>query len=570
MEALDKQFGITDAGSTVEAEIRAGITTFLTMAYILLVNPSMLAGTGIGFDNALFATAIAAFVGCTVMGLWANLPFALAPGMGLNAYFTFAVVGAMGVAWEVALAAVFVEGIIFMIISLPQIGWRTEMINSIPTDLKIATGAGIGMFLALIGLEETGIVVNNGVTLVDLGAHASWTHQSGELLALVGLIAMAGMMARGMNGAIIYGIAGMSIVAWAMGSMDMPVSDPYNALGNADMVVVYSNDVITSTPHWGCEWWNGPDATSGVLTTWADGTEVCLYAATDVSVIVNAAAGWGSDTVAAPALGDILTTDALTATGAVGAAISDGFGAIGSGEGQTSIGDFILIMIAFMFVDIFDTAGTLYSVGRAAGYVDENDELQNSDEAFMSDAAATIVGALVGTSTTTTYIESAAGVEEGGKTGLTAVTVGVLMLSGLFLSGLFQAIPQFAMATALVVVGALMMKQVADIDWGNSEIAVPAFLTMVLMPFTFSIADGIAWGVISYVAIQMIVGKAKDVNVVMWALCSHLMSMFYLGPGERDHLRVHSSTRLASDQLELNYTQQTLLGECHNHLSRRR
>ncbi|MDC0040632.1 NCS2 family permease [Candidatus Poseidoniales archaeon] len=531
MEALDKQFGITDAGSTVEAEIRAGITTFLTMAYILLVNPSMLAGTGIGFDNALFATAIAAFVGCTVMGLWANLPFALAPGMGLNAYFTFAVVGAMGVAWEVALAAVFVEGIIFMIISLPQIGWRTEMINSIPTDLKIATGAGIGMFLALIGLEETGIVVNNGVTLVDLGAHASWTHQSGELLALVGLIAMAGMMARGMNGAIIYGIAGMSIVAWAMGSMDMPVSDPYNALGNADMVVVYSNDVITSTPHWGCEWWNGPDATSGVLTTWADGTEVCLYAATDVSVIVNAAAGWGSDTVAAPALGDILTTDALTATGAVGAAISDGFGAIGSGEGQTSIGDFILIMIAFMFVDIFDTAGTLYSVGRAAGYVDENDELQNSDEAFMSDAAATIVGALVGTSTTTTYIESAAGVEEGGKTGLTAVTVGVLMLSGLFLSGLFQAIPQFAMATALVVVGALMMKQVADIDWGNSEIAVPAFLTMVLMPFTFSIADGIAWGIISYVAIQIIVGKAKDVNVVMWTLFA-LMSMFYLGPGE--------------------------------------
>jgi AGZA family xanthine/uracil permease-like MFS transporter len=298
-------------------------------------------------------------------------------------------------------------------------------------------------------------------------------------------------------------------------------------LGNADMVVVYSNDVITSTPHWGCEWWNGPDATSGV---WDEAMGACVYAATDVTVFVNAASGWGSDTVAAPALGDILTTDALTATGAVGAAIMDGFGDIGA-DGGTSIGDFILIMIAFMFVDIFDTAGTLYSVGRAAGYVDENDELQNSDEAFMSDAAATIVGALVGTSTTTTYIESAAGVEEGGKTGLTAVTVGVLMLSGLFLSGLFQAIPQFAMATALVVVGALMMKQVADIDWGNQEIAIPAFLTMVLMPFTFSIADGIAWGIISYVAIQIIVGKAKDVNVVMWTLFA-LMSMFYLGPGE--------------------------------------
>ena len=211
MEALDKQFGITEAGSTVESEIRAGITTFLTMAYILLVNPAMLSGTGIGFDEALFATAIAAFVGCTVMGLWANLPFALAPGMGLNAYFTFTVVGAMGIAWQVALAAVFVEGLIFMIISLPQIGWRTEMINSIPTDLKIATGAGIGMFLALIGLEETGLVVNNGVTLVDLGASAGWVYNSGELIALVGLIAIGGMMARGWNGAIIYGIIGMSL-----------------------------------------------------------------------------------------------------------------------------------------------------------------------------------------------------------------------------------------------------------------------------------------------------------------------------------------------------------------------
>ena len=538
MEALDKQFGITDAGSTVEAEIRAGITTFLTMAYILLVNPSMLAGTGIGFENALFATAIAAFVGCTVMGLWANLPFALAPGMGLNAYFTFAVVGTMGVAWEVALAAVFIEGLIFLVISLPQVGWRTEMINSIPTDLKIATGAGIGMFLALIGLEETGIVVNNGVTLVDLGAHASWTHQSGELIALVGLIAIAGMMARGMNGAIIYGIAGMSVLAWIMGTdaIGMPVTDPYNMLGNADMVVVYGNDAVEAVPHWACaaDWWMVPEGAShGTSVTWDDGTEVCLYAATDVSVIVNAASGWGDPVAIAPEIGfgegKMFSTEALTATGAVGSALS-ALGDIGS-DGGTSIGDFILIMIAFMFVDIFDTAGTLYSVGRAAGYVDENDELQNSDEAFMSDAAATIVGAMVGTSTTTTYIESAAGVEEGGKTGLTAVTVGVLMLSGLFMSGLFKAIPQFAMATALVVVGALMMKQVADIDWGNSEIAIPAFLTMVLMPFTFSIADGIAWGIISYVAIQMIAGKAKDINVVMWTLFA-LMSMFYLGPGE--------------------------------------
>jgi AGZA family xanthine/uracil permease-like MFS transporter len=314
-----------------------------------------------------------------------------------------------------------------------------------------------------------------------------------------------------MNGAIIYGIAGMSILAWVMGTdlVGMPVSDPYNMLGNADPTY---------------DFYNNPEVTTTIGFAMYEGIDFTIF---------HAPAGWGDAVATAPELGfgdgKMISTEALTATGAVGAALG-ALGDIGA-EGGTSIGDFILIMIAFMFVDIFDTAGTLYSVGRAAGYVDENDELQNSDEAFMSDAAATIVGALVGTSTTTTYIESAAGVEEGGKTGLTAVTVGVLMLSGLFMSGLFKAIPQFAMATALVVVGALMMKQVADIDWGNQEIAIPAFLTMVLMPFTFSIADGIAWGIISYVAIQLMVGKAKDVNVVMWTLFA-LMSMFYLGPGE--------------------------------------
>ena len=515
MEALDKQFGITEAGSTVEGEIRAGITTFLTMAYILLVNPAMLSGTGMEFNDALFATAIAAFVGCTVMGLWANLPFALAPGMGLNAYFVFTVVIGMGVAWEIALAAVLIEGILFMIMSLPQVGWRTQMINSIPTDLKIATGAGIGMFLALIGLQETGIIVNDAVTLNELAATGMWEYDSGEFIALIGLIAIAGMMARGVPGAIIIGIAGMSIWGWAVGA-----TDPYNMLGNADPLIFYFDadgnavDVL---------------ATASYMCVDAAGNEGCYYAGTDVLVAVNVPAGWGAGEAAAPALGDIVTTDALTATGAVGAAIG-AFGDIGSGTDQTPLGDFLLIMITFLFVDIFDTAGTLYSVGRAAGYVDENDELMNSNEAFMSDAAATIVGALTGTSTTTTYIESAAGVEEGGKTGLVAVTVGVLMLSGLFLSGLFQAIPQFAMATALIVVGSLMMKQVADIDWDNLEMAIPAFLTMVLMPFTFSIAAGIAWGVIAYVAIQIMAGKAQEVNMVMWIIFA-LMSMFYLGPG---------------------------------------
>ena len=526
MEALDKQFGITEAGSTVEGEIRAGMTTFLTMAYILLVNPAMLSGTGMEFNDALFATAIAAFVGCTVMGLWANLPFALAPGMGLNAYFTFTVVIGMGVDWDIALAAVLVEGILFMIMSLPQVGWRTQMINSIPTDLKIATGAGIGMFLALIGLQETGIIVNDAVTLNELAATGAWEYDSGELIALVGLIAIAGMMARGMKGAIIWGILGMSIWGWAVGA-----SDPYNTLGNADPLMFYFDadgnpvDVLAMASY--------------MCVDAVTGAEGCYYAGTDVLVAVNVPSGWGSATATAPELGigagKLISTDAFS-YGAVGAAVT-ALGSIGDSvmvdgvETGTMWGDFLLVMITFLFVDIFDTAGTLYSVGRAAGYVDENDELHNSDEAFMSDAAATIVGALTGTSTTTTYIESAAGVEEGGKTGLTAVTVGVLMLSGLFLSGLFKAIPQFAMATALIVVGSLMMKQVADIDWDNLEIAVPAFLTMVLMPFTFSIAAGIAWGVIAYVAIQIISGKAQEINMVMWIIFV-LMSMFYLGPGE--------------------------------------
>ena len=232
----------------------------------------------------------------------------------------------------------------------------------------------------------------------------------------------------------------------------------------------------------------------------------------------SANADWPSAAFSMPGLPEKTLMAALGALGDVGA------------DGGTTIGMFLMVMITFLFVDIFDTAGTLYSVGRQAGYVDENDELKNSDEAFASDAAATIVGALTGTSTTTTYIESVAGVEEGGKTGLTAVTVGVLMLTGLFFSDLFQAIPTFAAALALVVIGAMMMRQAADINWADAEMALPAFITMVMMPFTYSIADGIAWGVITYVAIKIGMGKMNELNTVMWVLFG-FMAMFYLGPG---------------------------------------
>ena len=468
MEALDQQFGVTEAGTTVDAEIRAGVTTFLTMAYILLVNPAMLSIAGIPFDDALFATAIAAFVGCTIMGLYANLPFALAPGMGLNAYFTFAVVLGMGISWQVALAAVFVEGIIFLLMSVPAVpvigGWRTIMINSIPTDLKIATGAGIGMFLAIIGLREMGWIRDDGATLVNLGVTESFTYEHGALISMVCLIAIAVMMARGIKGAIIIGIGIASVWGWAVGAYD-----PYN-------------DYMAGGAGFGSAYAEWPSAAFGFVGL----PEESLMAATGALGDISGGAGWG---------------------------------------------DFLLVMITFLFVDIFDTAGTLYSVGRQAGYVDENDELMNSDEAFVSDAAASIVGALCGTSTTTTYIESAAGVEEGGKTGLVAVTVGVLMLTGLFFSDLFQAVPTFAAACALVIIGALMMRQAADINWADREMALPAFLTICLMPFTYSIADGIAWGIISYVAIKLGMGKMDELNPVMWTLFA-LMAMFYLGPGD--------------------------------------
>mgnify|MGYP001997522371 FL=1 len=508
---MDERFGLTDAGVTWQSEMRAGLTTFMTMAYILLVNPAMLSGTGMPFDDVLFATAMAAFIGCTVMGLWANLPFALAPGMGLNAYFAFTVVMEMGIPWEVALAAVFVEGLLFLVISLPQVGWRTKMINSIPQDLKIATGAGIGMFLAIIGLEETGIIVNNGVTLVGLDDTASWTHTSGELWALVGIVAIAAMMAKKIPGSIVWGILGISVIGWFLG-----VSDPYNMLGNADPTY---------------DFYNNPE----VQTT----IGFAVYEGVDFTVF-HAPAGWGAAEATAPKLGDIIGFTGLPEETLFG--FIDGFGdidAIGV-EGEDgyraaytwSLGDFLLVMITFLFVDIFDTAGTLYSVGRAAGYVDDNDELQNSDEAFISDAAATLVGAMTGTSTTTTYIESAAGVEEGGKTGLVALTCGVLFLSGLFLSGLFQAIPTYAAACALIIVGSLMMRQAADIDWSDLEVAIPAFITMILMPFAYSIAAGIAWGIIAYVLVKVVAGKYQEINAVMGVLFV-LMIMFYLGPGDQ-------------------------------------
>ena len=483
MEALDKMFGVSEAGSDVNTEVRAGVATFLTMAYILLVNPSMLSATGIPFNDALFATALAAFVGCMVMAFWARLPFALAPGMGLNAYFAFTVAApwAMAVPWEIALAAILVQGVIFLVLSLPQVGVRTAMINSIPTDLKIATGAGIGMFLAIIGLREMGWVRGDNATLVNLGDTGAMDPMaSGAFWAMIGLITIAVLMARNFPGAIIVGVLAVSVIGWGL-----EVDDPYN-LGYPVV-----------------EFCAGTTAESCVVNP-------------------NFVAGVPGEGVAEP------PTKIFDFVGLPEETLFAAVSALGDISGSDlGWGGFISVMVTFLFVDIFDTAGTLYSVGRQAGYVDENDELLNSDEAFMSDATATIVGALCGTSTTTTYIESAAGIEEGGKTGLTAAVVGVLMLSGLFFADIFASIPQYAMACALVVVGAMMMRQAADIDWSNSTMAVPAFLTMVLMPFTYSIADGIAWGIISYCAIMTGTGKFKEIHPVVGGIAAFML-LFYM------------------------------------------
>ena len=324
MEALDKMFGVTEAGSDVVTEIRAGGATFLTMAYILLVNPSMLQVAGIPFDDALFATAIAAFVGCMAMAFWAKLPFAMAPGMGLNAFFAFTVAApwAMAIPWEIALAAVLVEGILFLVLSLPQVGARTAMINAIPTDLKIATGAGIGMFLAIIGLREMGWVANDDATLVTLGDTATFDPlTSGAFWAMIGLIAIAVMMAREVPGAIIIGVMAVSVIGWGLGVND-PYNEPYDVVTFNDAGEKVVGSLVAGVQ--GYETAKPPDEIFGFV-------------------------GLPEESLGA----------ALGAFAKIGDPVSDG---------GIALGAFLMVMITFLFVDIFDTAGTLYSVGRQAGY----------------------------------------------------------------------------------------------------------------------------------------------------------------------------------------------------------
>jgi adenine/guanine/hypoxanthine permease len=426
---LERTFRLAAHGTTVATEIRAGVATFLTMAYVLLVNVQILSEAGMPAEDVAVATALSAALATLVMGLWARYPFALAPGMGLNAYFAFGIVLGMGVPWETALAAVFVEGVLFLLLSVG--GVRRRIIQAIPLPLKVATTAGIGLFLAVIGFQNAELTVASPATLVTLGDLASLP----VVLALGGLVAVAVLMARRVPGAILIGIIGVTVAAWGLGLSAVP-------------------ERWLTVPHLPTETLFAMDF-SGLLT-----------------------------------------------------------------------GELIPVVLAFLFVDLFDTAGTLIGVGRIGGFTDEAGDLPRADRAFTADALGTMAGAALGTSTVTTYIESAAGIEEGGRTGLTAVTVAVLFLTSLVLAPVFTAVPPFATAPALIVVGALMMGGVREIDWGRIDTAVPAFLTIIAMPFTYSIANGIALGIISYVAIQALAGRAREVPPLLYALAV-LLVLYY-------------------------------------------
>jgi AGZA family xanthine/uracil permease-like MFS transporter len=426
MQLLDQIFGLRAQKTTVGIELRAGVVTFLTLSYILFVNPQVLSQAGLPQEDVVFATAVASAVATLLMGLWANYPFALAPGMGLNAYFTFGVVGAMGVEWQVALAAVFVEGLLFLVLALT--GIRGALLRAIPAPVKIATMSGIGLFLAMIGLQNAGVVQDDPGSLVTMGDLAN----AGTLMALAGLLLMAALMSRRIKGAVLAGILAVSLAAWLSG-----VAPPPSELFT-----------VPSLP---------------------------------------------KETLLALDFRGLMTGKLLT------------------------------VILAFLFVDFFDTAGTLIGVGRMAGFVDKEGQLPRANRAFTADAVGTSIGALLGTSTVTSYVESATGVEEGGRTGLTAVTVAVLFILALFLTPLFVAVPAIATAPALVVVGALMMRGAKDLDWGRPDEAIPAFLTLAIMPLTFSIANGITFGIVSYVGIKILSGRFREPHPLMYLLALLLL-----------------------------------------------
>ena len=416
---MEKFFKIKEHGSTPRIEIIAGLTTFMTMAYILAVNPGILSAAGMPAGGVFTATALSALIATLAMALLSNLPIALAPGMGLNAFFAFTVVLTMGYSWQLALTAVFLEGIVFILMSLLNI--REAIVKSIPKNIKSAVSVGIGLFIAFIGLQNAGIIVNNDATLVSLGSIT----KGPALLAIIGLVITGVLLAFRVKGALLLGILATTIVGIPFGITK--IGEGFNPF---------------SMP-------------------------------------------------AAPLLFQFQFDKVLTL-------------------------DFFVVFFTFLFVDIFDTIGTLVGVTTQAGLINKNGEIPKVKQALLADAIGTVAGACLGTSTVTSYVESASGVAEGGRTGLTSLTTAILFGLALFLSPLFLLVPGAATAPALILVGLFMLSPVKDIDLSDFTEAIPAFLTIVMMPLSYSIAEGLVFGILSYIFLKALSGKLKEIPLVTW------------------------------------------------------
>ncbi len=440
---MEKFFKLKENGTTVRTEFVAGITTFMTMAYILAVNPSILSASGMDPNAVLTATALASFIGCLCMALFANYPFALAPGLGLNAYFAYTICGSMGYSWQFALLAVFVEGLVFIVLSLTNV--REAIFNAIPMQLKKGVSVGIGLFCAFIGLQNSGLVTDNASTLVGFINFRESFSTTGisALLAIVGLFIISVLYVKRVKGAMLIGI----LITWIIGII-------------CELTGIYQ---VT------------PDA------------------------------GFYS----------LIPSLSSYNIGAIGQTFAQCFN---FAEIDFNIVDFIIIMLSFLFVDMFDTLGTLIGVANKANMLDENGKLPKIKQALMADAVATSIGAVLGTSTTTTFVESSSGVSEGGRTGLASVVTGCLFLISLIFAPVFTTIPSFATAPALIFVGFLMISAVVEINFSDLTESIPAYLCLLSMPLFYSISDGISVGVISYVVINLFAGKGKKVKPLMYIL----------------------------------------------------
>lgn len=432
---LNSYFKLKEKGTTVRTEVLAGLTTFMTMAYILAVNPSILSATGMDASSVFAATAISSAIATAIMALYANLPVGLAPGMGLNAFFAFSVCLGMGYSWQFALTAVFLEGIIFILLTVTNL--REAILNCIPFSLKKAISAGIGLFIAFIGLQGSGIIVDNPATLVSMGSLTS----PNAIVTIAGLFAVAVMLIYNVRGALLYGILFATIIGAFLG--------------------------VTKTENF---------------------TLAGIFAVPSVAPTF-----WQFD------FSQIFTTD------------------------------MIFVLTTFLFVDLFDTVGTLVGVATKGSLLDKEGRLPEAKQAFMADAIGTCVGAVLGTSTVTSFVESASGVAAGGRSGLTALVIAFFFLISLFLAPVFLLIPAAATAPALIIVGLFMISPIKEVDFDDFTVSVPVFVTIIGMPLSYSIAHGIAWGVISYVVINLLTGKIKQIHPLTFILAIIFAAKFIIG-----------------------------------------